>query len=141
MIIYEKENKLNINFDNSTEAEPDVVISKEDGQVVIEAGGEPIGGGSEPLVVTFSGTSEGGDAACDKTWAEISQAYNGGRTINAFYYDSQFGLFGLQVSFAKENANLTYMSCESYSFDLSNGSLVSGRNCFISTDGVECVAT
>lgn len=31
MIIYEKENKLNINFDNSAEAEPDVVISKEDG--------------------------------------------------------------------------------------------------------------
>ena len=85
MIIYEKENKLNINFDNSTEAEPDVVISKENGQVNIEAGGQPIGGGAEPFVVTFSGTSSGGDAACDKTFAEILEAKSAGREIKAKY--------------------------------------------------------
>lgn len=51
MIIYEKENKLNINFDNSIEAEPDVVISKEDEQVNIEAGGQPIGGGANVLTL------------------------------------------------------------------------------------------
>lgn len=46
MLIYEKDNKLNINFDNSIEAQPDVQLSKEDGKVNIEAGGEPVGGGN-----------------------------------------------------------------------------------------------
>ena len=93
MIIYEKENKLNINFDNSTEAEPDVAISKEDGQVNIEAGGQPIGGGgSEQFVVTFSGTTEGGNAECDKTLAEVVDAFASGKQVLFRYgdYDDYF---------------------------------------------------
>lgn len=86
MLIYEKNNKLNINFDNSTEAEPDVVISKEDGQVNIEAGGQPIGGGgSEPLVVTFSGTTDDGNAECDKTRGEIVSAFTSGKIVSVIY--------------------------------------------------------
>lgn len=74
MIIYEKENKLNISFDNSTEAEPDVVISKEDGQVNIEAGGQPIGGDGGALVVHFEYDSSTDGYISDKTMKEIDDA-------------------------------------------------------------------
>jgi hypothetical protein len=40
------------------------------------------GGGSSPLVVTFSGTTDGGDAACDKTWDEIVAA---GLNVDVWY--------------------------------------------------------
>ena len=41
-----------------------------------------IGAAVAPLVVTFSGTTADGDAACDKTWAEIQAA---GKNIKAWY--------------------------------------------------------
>lgn len=102
MLIYEKDNKLNINFENTVDGEPDVQIGKDEvkiGEATIsdsnvlpvpeegDSGKVPIvqsdgsyalgnagGGGSAPLVVTFSGTTTGGDAACDKTWAEVDAA-------------------------------------------------------------------
>lgn len=139
MIIYEKENKLNINFDNSTEAQPDVVISKEDGQVNIEAGGQPIGGGSEPFVVTFSGTNDNHDAACDKTWEEISQAYNNGKIINVFYYDSDHGIMiELTIAFTIEDSNVVSLFCKDYSFDMISGNLKTAYECVISADEVSC---
>lgn len=87
MLIYEKENKLNINFDNEVSEQPDLQISKENGQVNIEAGGQPIGGGSEIFVVTFSGTTTDGNAACDKTWEEISDAYDSGTKFDVYWSD------------------------------------------------------
>ena len=45
----------------------------------------PMSGGNEDFVVTFSGTTEGGDAACDKTLSEIAEAYSRGANIKAVY--------------------------------------------------------
>lgn len=42
-------------------------------------------GGSSPLVVTFSGTTADGDAACDKSVDEIEVAYNSGQEIVVIY--------------------------------------------------------
>lgn len=39
MIIYEKEKKLNINFENSTEKQPDIVLEKKDGKTEIIVNG------------------------------------------------------------------------------------------------------
>ena len=90
MLIYEKENKLNINFDNSTEAEPDVVISKEDGQVNIEAGGEPVGGGSAILHLTFTKDRTTKVISCSKTIAEIKSAYDNNTPVDAIYQGSMY---------------------------------------------------
>jgi hypothetical protein len=105
MIVYEKNNKLNINFDNEVNENPDLQISKEDGKTqilvdgqesggvpVVEAGdagkvlsvsssGTPVWDDRGPLLVTFSGTTADGNAACDKTWEEISAAITAGRTL------------------------------------------------------------
>lgn len=40
MLIYEKDNKLNINFENSTEEQPDISIGKEDGKTEIMVDGQ-----------------------------------------------------------------------------------------------------
>ena len=40
MLIYEKDNKLNINFENSTEKQPDISIGKEDGKTEIMVDGQ-----------------------------------------------------------------------------------------------------
>lgn len=38
-----------------------------------------------PLVVTFSGTTANGNAACDKTWSAISEAITAGRPLTVRY--------------------------------------------------------
>ena len=108
MLIYEKDNKLNISFENNME-ETDIVVGKDEvkiGEATIsdsnvlpvpeegDTGKVPtvqedgsyalanVGGGSSPLVVTFSGTTTGGDATCDKTWDEISENRN---NVSLFY--------------------------------------------------------
>ena len=90
MLIYEKDNKLNINFENKVD-DPDLSLFKEDDKVKISANGstsEPGQGGcSSSFVITFSGTTEGGDATCDKTWEEIVQAYSEEKEIVAKYRD------------------------------------------------------
>ena len=73
MIVYEKDNKLNINFENQLD-NPDIEIGKS--EIKVDGNNIVSGGSSAPLVVTFSGTTAGGDAACDKTWAEIVAAEN-----------------------------------------------------------------
>jgi hypothetical protein len=40
MLIYEKDNKLNINFENSTEEQPDISIGKENGKTEIMVDGQ-----------------------------------------------------------------------------------------------------
>lgn len=50
MIIYEKDNKLNINFENIVEGEPDLQISKESGKTEVLIDGQPGGSGSSNFV-------------------------------------------------------------------------------------------
>lgn len=121
MIVYEKNNKLNINFDNEVNENPDLQISKEDGktQVLIDAKNQvnplPIpvlpkdvgktivvneDGSYElvdnnPLIVTFSGLSALNTATCDKTWAEIQAAIVTGRNIRLRYATGIFGILDL----------------------------------------------
>ena len=47
MLIYEKNNKLNINFDNEVSEQPDLQISKEDGKTSVTIDGQS-GGGVAP---------------------------------------------------------------------------------------------
>lgn len=46
MLIYKKNNKLNINFDNEVSEQPDLQISKEDGKTSVKIDGQESGGGS-----------------------------------------------------------------------------------------------
>lgn len=74
MLIYEKENKLNINFDNEVSEQPDLQISKEDGKTSVKIDGQESGGGSGGgafIVHDNSGT-------LDKTWEEIYNAMDAG---------------------------------------------------------------
>ena len=90
MIIYEKDNKLNINFENNVEEQADLQISKSGDKTEVLIDGQPGGsgsGGSAPLVVTFSGTTDEGDASCDKTFEEIKAAYIAGKEILFRYID------------------------------------------------------
>jgi hypothetical protein len=99
MLIYEKDNKLNINFENSVNESPDLQICKSGDKTEVLIDGQSGGGGSGPLVVTFSGTTAGGDAACDKTWAEIVAAESAGRNIKAFYQIRSHGELHLNQMF------------------------------------------
>lgn len=49
------------------------------------------GGGSGQFVVTFSGTTENNDATCNKTFAEISEAYVTGKEIVFRYMEDGCG--------------------------------------------------
>lgn len=69
MLIYEKNNKLNINFDNEVSEQPDLQISKEDGKTSVKIDGQESGGGSGGTLVVHSI-----DGTLDKTFAEIKQA-------------------------------------------------------------------
>lgn len=110
MLIYEKDNKLNISFENNME-ETDIVVGKDEvkiGEATIsdsnvlpvpeegDTGKVPTvqddgtyalanaSGGSEPLVVTFDYNSHDQEWSVDKTFAEIDNAYNSGSTIIFF---------------------------------------------------------
>ena len=96
MIIYEKENKLNINFDNSIEAQPDVQLSKEDGQVNIEAGGQPVGGGSSGgTVVEFEWVPASGSAdpyfKSKVSASTVADAYKNGQSVVFYFPDDPAG--------------------------------------------------
>lgn len=83
MLIYEKNNKLNMNFDpsKSIEDNPDIVI----GENEISVSGNNIvngGGGSAPLIVTDT------DGTLDKTWQEIETAFLSGTNIIICHTDT-----------------------------------------------------
>lgn len=65
----------------------------------------------EPLVVTFSGTTVDGDAACDKTWTQIAAAIADGKELSLRYDD---GVNTYQLLYAKMtdriNGYLTYIN-------------------------------
>ncbi len=85
MLIYEKNNKLNINFDNEVSEQPDLQISKEDGKTSVTVDGQPSGGGSGsgPLLVNIVPDQEYPDwkLVMDKTIGEIKEAFASGRNI------------------------------------------------------------
>ena len=126
MIVYEKENKLNIKFDGKIDETtvPDFSLYKNDeDKVIIDANGgqsEPGtgGGGSAPLVVTF--TKRGAYAVdSDKTEKEIFDAVqtngilakciNGGTTVfepvavdiggNTIYFAREYNTLGCSYIF------------------------------------------
>jgi hypothetical protein len=57
MLIYEKENKLNINFDNEVSEQPDLQISKEDGKTSVTIDGQESGGVLPPATSEDVGKS------------------------------------------------------------------------------------
>ena len=77
MIIYEKDNKLNINFENSVEETPDLQISKSGDKTEVLIDGQPGSGGSGGGVLICIDTN----GTLDKTMGEIQEAKNSGKII------------------------------------------------------------
>ena len=83
MIIFEKNNKLNINFENQLD-NPDIEIGKSeikvDGNNIVNGGS---GGDSGFFIVTFTFSYPQGEevVSVDKTYAEIKAAYDAGKLI------------------------------------------------------------
>jgi hypothetical protein len=81
MLIYEKDNKLNINFENNVEETPDLQISKESGKTEVLIDGQSGGGSGGSFVIRVKETAvENGGTKyeLDKTWQEISDAIGAG---------------------------------------------------------------
>lgn len=82
MIVYEKNNKLNINFENSLE-NPDIEFGKGeinvDGNNIVNGGS----GGSPLFVVTI--TDEDKILVADKTFSEIYNAFISGSNVVAYH--------------------------------------------------------
>ena len=78
MIIYEKDNKLNINFENSVEEPPDLQIGKSGDKTQISVNGQSSGGGSFVIRVNEVKMDLGTKYELDKTWQEISDAIESG---------------------------------------------------------------
>lgn len=77
MLIYEKDNKLNINFENSVEETPDLQISKESGKTEVKIDGQQGGGSGGSFVIRANETAienGGKKLELDKTVQEISDA-------------------------------------------------------------------
>jgi hypothetical protein len=118
MLIYEKNNKLNINFDNEISENPDLQIGKEDGKtsvtidgqpgeglppatsedvgksvIVDENGGYALGeaGGQGPLYITVHETGVPSTRACSVTVEDIKAANSAGRPIYCRLWDYKIG--------------------------------------------------
>lgn len=95
MLIYEKNNKLNINFDNEVSENPDLQIGKDGDKTEVLIDGQPGGGsgGSSPFIVTFSGNDDENTSACDKTWEQIVEAYTSGKQIITRYTEDGYFIY------------------------------------------------
>ncbi len=89
MIIYEKDNKLNINFENNVEEQADLQISKSGDKTEVLIDGQPGSGGSGGGVLICTDT----DGTLDKTMGEIQEAINSGKII---YISIDNGLYVFQ---------------------------------------------
>lgn len=80
MLVYEKNNKLNINFDNEVSENPDLQINKEDGKTQVLIDGQPGGSGGggdvEPVVISLTPTSQTGGTWTGASWEGLLTAYN-----------------------------------------------------------------
>lgn len=103
MLIYEKDNKLNINFENNVEEQPDLQIGKSGDKTEVLIDGQPGSGGSSggglkllltrvetgvPQAVVDAAQAYYPDAAygyhyfsCNKTASEIQGAFDNGSAI------------------------------------------------------------
>jgi hypothetical protein len=102
------------------------------------------GGGSEPFVVTFWGTTDDNTAACDKTWAEIEAAYNAGRTI-IIRYVSDGVLFYLNTRITIDGRTNAILGCRGdlalYTFDADDPQISKIYSCTILGNGYILVRT
>lgn len=105
MLIYEKENKLNINFDNEVSEQPDLQISKEDGKTSVTIDGQPSGGGGGVFAVEFT-SGQQYHLIADKTLKEIyDNAFQGilckivRDESGEFMYASSFANFNFTEQF------------------------------------------
>lgn len=140
MLIYEKNNKLNINFDNEISENPDVQIGKDGDktEVLINGSSNPAipvpvlpedvgktivvnedgsyalaeaGGGSNIFRVIISG--EGKNITADKSYEEILVAYTNGSLVFAVQNDEYI----LYLTHKSKTGNLKFTS-----YDASTGS-------------------
>lgn len=77
MLIYEKDNKLNINFENSVNESPDLQIGKSGDKTEVLIDGQP-GGGSGGGVLICTQDDNG---TLDKTVGQIQTAYYSGKPV------------------------------------------------------------
>lgn len=88
MLIYEKDNKLNINFENSVNESPDLQISKSGDKTEVLIDGQSGGGsGGDSIECAIRKTEDG--YSCDMTEEEISSAIQNGTKIQFVYYPLQ----------------------------------------------------
>lgn len=91
-------------------------VTKEDAGKVLTVLEDGSVGLTGPFVVTFSGTNDSGDAACDKTFSEIADADGSGKKIIARYlngigsYDLNLLLFHSSVDGTLSQIMATYLS-------------------------------
>lgn len=64
---------------------PAAGISDKGKVLSVSDSGAPAWEDREPVVVTFSGTTDHEDAACDKTWNEVRAAITAGKTLTLRY--------------------------------------------------------
>jgi hypothetical protein len=83
MLIYEKDNKLNINFENSVNESPDLQIGKSGDKTEVLIDGQPgSGSGGGVYYVTFTIENDI-EWIPDKSIEEMAQAFNDGKYLVA----------------------------------------------------------
>ena len=129
---------------SNIETEPDF-SSESSRHIIVEDGGELkrldySAFSSAPFVVTFSGTTKDGNAACDKTYAEIKAAYDAGREIklryktgNTLYYDLNKYIYVVNDTNIDFNGN--YLNIQNMA-DINDG--YCNIRCHISNNNLRC---
>lgn len=84
MLIYEKDNKLNINFENSIEEQPDLQISKSGDKTEVLIDGQPGGsGGSGDTVDVAITINTDNTVTTEATYLQLFNIINEGKKIRA----------------------------------------------------------
>ena len=114
MLIYEKNNKLNINFDNEISENPDLQIGKEDGKTEVLVDGQPSGGGGGNVLIIGTTGPMPGDPTIylDKTWSEINEVLANGGV--AYIHWTNFGYGNLCPGYYMVTGACVYSEGEQY---------------------------
>ena len=82
MLVYEKDNKLNINFDNKVDNSPDLSIGKSGDKTQILVDGQPSGGGGALIVTMIQDVPGTGlEWSSETTYGEVYEAMLAGRPV------------------------------------------------------------